>query len=83
MWQVGASRMQKGREGREGVLRGYVWIARAMLSSLPSYLFAEFCASLHGGSRGFAGHVHDHVDAVGLPALIAALEARGYTVVTE
>ena len=63
--------------------RGYVVIARAMSSDIPSDLFEEFCASLHGGSPGFDGHVNDHVDAVGLPALIAALEARGYTVVTE
>lgn len=63
--------------------RGYVVIAHAMSSDIPSDLFEEFCGSSYGGSPGFDGHIDDHVDAVKLPALIIALEARGYTVVTE
>ena len=63
--------------------RGYVVIAHAMSSDIPSDLFEEFCGSSYGGSPAFDGHIDDHVDAVRLPALIIALEARGYTVVTE
>jgi len=73
----------EAEEAPAGEFRGYAVIARAMSSDIPSDLFEEFCASSYGGSPGFDGHIDGHVDAARLPALIAALEARGYTVVTE
>lgn len=63
--------------------RGYVIIARAMSSDIPSDLFTEFCAESWGDTPAYSGHIDDHVAADKLPALVAALEMRGYTVIEE
>ncbi len=63
--------------------RGYNIIAKAMSDDIPTDLFKEFCESVHGNSPLFSGHIDDRVEADRLPALIAALEARGYTVIND
>lgn len=63
--------------------RGYVIIARAMSSDIPSDLFEEFCAESWGNTPAYSGHIDDHVSADKLPALVAALESRGYTVIDD
>lgn len=63
--------------------RGYVIIARAMSSDIPSDLFKEFCTESWGDSPAYSGHIDDHVAADKLPALVAALRARGYTVIED
>ena len=63
--------------------RGYNIIAKAMSNDIPADLFKEFCESAYGNSPAFSGHIDDHVEADRLPALVAALEARGYTVIDD
>jgi len=63
--------------------RGYVVISQAMSSDIPSDIFEEFCSKTYGGSPAYDGHIDDRVLDDKLPALIAALEARGYTVIDE
>lgn len=63
--------------------RGYAIIAKAMSDDIPIDIFKEFCESVYGNSPAFSGHIDDRVEAERLPALVAALESRGYTVVAD
>ena len=63
--------------------RGYDIIAKAMSNDIPRDLFDEFARSRSGDSPAFSGHIDDSVASERLDELIAALEARGYTVVRE
>jgi hypothetical protein len=63
--------------------RGYDIIAKAMSGDIPTDIFDEYCTSVDGDSPLFSGHIDDRVEADKLPALIAALEARGYTVIED
>jgi hypothetical protein len=63
--------------------RSYDIIAKAMSGDIPSDIFEEFCQSTSGNSPAFSGHIDDRVDAERLPALVAALQARGYTVIED
>ena len=63
--------------------RVYQIIAQAMSHDIPSDVFKEFAESHYGNSPAFSGHIDDNVSAADLDALIAALEARGYTVIRD
>lgn len=61
--------------------RGYDIVSKAMSSHIPRDLFERFAGSNYGNSPVFSSHIDDHVSNENLDALIAALEARGYTVI--
>lgn len=63
--------------------RGYVVISQAMSGDIPKDIFKEFCSKTYGGSPMYDGHIDDRVSDGKLPALTAALEARGYTVIDD
>jgi hypothetical protein len=67
-------------EAPDDEFRGYQQIAFAMSSDIPTDLFEQFAGSRQGDSPAFSGNIDESVSADQLPALIAALEARGYTV---
>ena len=64
-------------------LRGYALSATSMSSDIPEDLFRKFASSTNGSSPAFSGRIDDHVAEEQIDGLIAALEARGYTVTQD